>query len=163
MLQAVLRPRLGWEQAVRTSTGIGMAVAVALGLWAVWTSNVLLVLIGLFVFLGAWQSRRALETGGLEEPQDFMGHDFSFGHATLRDLEKERRPGWLARWRERRRAKAESRRREEEAKLRPRVDALLEKISREGMGSLTEEERGFLKGASRRFGGERGKDKDSLP
>ena len=152
ILLALLRPRLGWERAVLSATSIGIGIGVGAGVWAVLVNEVMLVLIAIFVVFGSWQTRRALREGALEGPQEFLGHDFSFGHTTLGDLDEERRrPGWIARWRENRRAAADAEREAERAANRSRVDALLEKISREGVGSLTAEEKSFLDRASRRY------------
>jgi len=64
----------------------------------------------------------------------------------------ERGPGgWIVRFRRRREAARTADRREEVADVRARVDDLLQKISRDGIASLTEAEKQFLQDASKRF------------
>ena len=59
--------------------------------------------------------------------------------------------GWMVKLRRKRETAAEGRRQEDEAAVKARVDALLAKISTEGMAALSEEEKTFLQEASKRF------------
>lgn len=60
-------------------------------------------------------------------------------------------PGFFARWRARRRQRKLEREAQAETERRERVDRLLEKISREGIDSLSKEEKTFLSSASKAF------------
>jgi len=61
-----------------------------------------------------------------------------------------RKKGFFARWREKRARAAIARDQERDRVSRDRVDEVLDKVSREGIGSLTPEERRILDEASRR-------------
>ena len=86
---------------------------------------------------------QAAEDGGS------FGYDFSRGYSSL-DNTADARPARPRKptWRERRQMKREAKEKERKAEIRKRVDGLLDKISREGMNSLTEAERRFLQEAS---------------
>ncbi len=81
---------------------------------------------------------------------------FLFFRYARRWSSKEGPGGWLVRQRRRRRPIRDAHRGHvggtaDVAEIRERVDRLLAKISREGMGALTEEEKHFLTEAARRF------------
>ncbi len=59
--------------------------------------------------------------------------------------------GWIVKFRRKRARAIEAHKQQDEAAVKARVDALLTKISTEGMGALTEEEKSFLQEASKRF------------
>jgi hypothetical protein len=63
----------------------------------------------------------------------------------------ERLLGLVDRFAEGRRRERERRRGREEEDLRERIDGILDKVNREGMGALSEEEKRFLKRASERL------------
>jgi len=82
--------------------------------------------------------------------QDGVAHVAHVGGAAFGFLFFKGVPGWdrmLHRYRRRRERHAHR----DEARLRAKVDALLEKIGRDGLDSLTDGEKAFLKKASRRF------------
>jgi stage IV sporulation protein FB len=84
----------------------------------------------------------------------FMGYDFSQGYTSLERLEEEERqakPGTLERWKLERERKRKEREEQQRRETERRVDELLDKVHREGMDSLTEAERRFLKRASTRY------------
>lgn len=60
-------------------------------------------------------------------------------------------PGFFARWRARRKQRKLERAAQAEEARREKVDRLLEKISREGIGALSKSERTFLSSASKAF------------
>lgn len=104
----------------------------------------------LWAFLETEKLRVRLQAG--EDSEDYVfGYDFSRGYTSLeRTAVRERpkaRPGIL----ERLRMRSRENRRVREAELRRKVDGLLEKISREGLPSLTRRERRFLELASKRL------------
>jgi Zn-dependent protease len=101
-------------------------------------------------FIEARAARERLVHGG-EDEDGIFGYDFSRGYTSLERTATRSAPrrSFLGAVRERRRARALAQRREKERLLRERVDRLLEKISREGMGSLTRAEQRFLERASK--------------
>ncbi len=111
------------------------------------------VFLGLFMYVECRKQWLILEGGGEDS---LFGYDFSQGYTSLERDEAptappRRRKGWFQRWRERRAAlKAQ---REEEIRVADerRLDELLEKVQREGMGALTDEERRFMKRVSDRY------------
>src|SRR5262249_25640749 len=97
-----------------------------------------------------------LETGGEDAP---FGYDFSQGYTSLEGEAaaappaRRRRPNVFQRWLQRRAARKAQRdveRREAEDR---RMDELLEKVQREGLQSLSDEERRFLTRVSARYRG----------
>ena len=86
-----------------------------------------------------------------EEEDGIFGYDFSRGYTSLERTATRRAPRkpFLAGVRERRRARALAQQKERDRLLRERVDHLLEKISREGMASLSRAEQKFLAQASK--------------
>ncbi|MBI4567642.1 MAG: hypothetical protein HY719_04510 [Planctomycetes bacterium] len=148
LVQCALWARGNYRRSVMQATALSFVLSPALvvaGLfWG--EGNFLIALIGVWNILECIQERRRLR---MEGDDTFLGYDFSMGHAAL-DAPPPR-PGFF----ERRRVKREARRRAREARraqeLRARVDQLLEKVHREGLPALTDEERDFLKQASRKY------------
>jgi Zn-dependent protease len=60
ILRALLSGRLGIVKATRISAGLGKVFAVLFGIWGLATMNVLLMLIGVFVYMGAEGEKRAV-------------------------------------------------------------------------------------------------------
>lgn len=88
--------------------------------------------------------------------ESFLGYDFSQGYTSLeRDDEFEpRRPvSPFERWKQQREEKRREKEVQERLEVERRVDELLDKVHREGMDSLSEAERRFLKRASTRYKG----------
>jgi stage IV sporulation protein FB len=65
MLRAVLAMAMGFTRATRVATAVGQLLAVVLGVYAILNGHPMLVLIALFVFLGAGGERAAEEARGL--------------------------------------------------------------------------------------------------
>jgi hypothetical protein len=90
----------------------------------------------------------------LEMDEGPFGYDFSAGYTSLEKDEEPapqpKRPGPLTRWWQARKARKAARQAEARQKDEERMDQLLEKIARSGQGSLTDEERQFLKRVSAR-------------
>jgi len=117
----------------------------------------------LFIFAWAWSGTEGLRRRVREgEEEDYtFGYDFSRGYTSLEGSQPKasssgptRSGGWT-RWlqgaKQRRAAKGQP-----SAQEKKRVDELLEKISRDGMIALTDEERKFLKEVGTRWGREKG-------
>ncbi len=60
ILRALLTPKLGAVRATRSAAGIGKGFAVLFALWGLYTMNVLLILIAVFVYMGAESEKRAV-------------------------------------------------------------------------------------------------------
>jgi Zn-dependent protease len=140
--------RYGRATAAVATTYVAIPIGVAILVWAYLQRDLLFGFIGVWVLFEAWQIRRLAALGEIDQ------HPM-FGQAPEFDYrpERPRRKGWFARWRERRAQRRAVREMELEALLRDKVDAVLEKVSREGMGSLSAEERRILEEASRRSRG----------
>lgn len=84
----------------------------------------------------------------------FLGYDFSQGYTSLEKSEQreaERRPGPIQRWKMRRAEQRRLRKEQEQAEAAQRLDALLDKVHREGIDALTDAERRFLNQESSRY------------
>ncbi len=149
----------GWEsyRLAVTATVFASRLTVVAGLcYALYDHSLFLAIIFLWAWQGVEQFRQRVEAG--EGPDGAYGHDFSRGYTSVERGREGRRPGRIRRWLERlRRRRGDERGRD----ARPprddldtadatRVDELLAKISRDGMGSLTDEEREFLEAYSKR-------------
>lgn len=149
VLFAFLTIRHGRRRAAELTSLIALPIGATLAIWGVAKSEIYLILIGAWVLIESFQLRWLLRMGELEAHPGFgQGSEFEF-----LPERPPRRKGWFARWRERRAARREARRLAEDVMLRERVDLVLEKVSREGIGSLTHEERRILEEASRRSRG----------
>lgn len=150
VLFAFLTMRHGRTRAARTTATIALVVGAVLAVWGLAQTEFNLLLIGVLVLFEGAQLRKLVEAGMLDAHPGYGGVSEYGG-----DPEAPPRPkGWFARWRERRSAERLRRESEELAGLRDRVDSVLEKVSRDGIGSLSAEERRILDEASRRGRGE---------
>lgn len=152
ILQGILAIRLGFGKSLLIASWVGQGCAVILGMIAIGTSSFLLAGVAIFMFMVAMRERQMLQRGMLyAETETTFGHDFSRGYATVDRAERRRRPSWFSRLRARRRRRLAVRQAREEAEMKQRVDDLLEKVSRDGIDSLTSKERRFLEQASRKI------------
>ena len=146
MVQELLWVRLGYFRSMLIAIPIGFAGAIAVGAFglAVWDFN--LVLIGLFGFYTCFQQRQLLREMGPDAFEDEGGGLYAAAYEPLTPRRK--RKGRLATWAGRRavakaRAVTVAAQQEREA-----VDAILAKVSRGGMASLTRGERRTLRKAT---------------
>jgi Zn-dependent protease/predicted transcriptional regulator len=65
VLRSILTPRLGPVRATQIAARVGKAFAILFGIWGFHTSNVFLLLIAFFVFIGAQAETRAVVVGAL--------------------------------------------------------------------------------------------------
>ncbi|HEY1189710.1 MAG TPA: site-2 protease family protein [Gemmata sp.] len=149
LLQALVWARTDHRRGIVVAAYTGFGVALVFLVVSIAWNEALFLGLALFML---FEASRALMQ--LESEEGPFGYDFSAGYTSLeRDDEppaRPRRPGFVTRWREARRARkaaaaAEAKQRDEE-----RMDQILEKIARSGQGSLTEEERLFLRRVSDR-------------
>lgn len=145
IFRALLWYRLGFRQATIIAVRTGMVISVLLGIVGFLENRVLLVFIAVFAFMACRQEQRLVQLRGSLEPWATGGEDWKAAAS------RPPRQSWRARRKERRRKREERRHREEEQRLRERVDRILDKINREGMQSLTPEEKKLLDEASERL------------
>jgi Zn-dependent protease len=147
MLQAMLWPRYGYRSAMRTAILVGYVVMFIVAVYAFYANEIMVLGLALFIYWGCKQEWISLEMGGDES---LFGYDFSQGYTSLeRDQppaqQRKKRPNFFQRWLQRRAQKKMQRQQEQQEADERRMDALLDKIAREGMQALTDEESRFLK------------------
>ena len=153
MLLSVLSLRIDAETAKFASLRIGMAVGLIAAVFGLMFEQVWLVFLGFLVFCMGMHEFFMLQ---LSEQLDdsFLGYDFSQGYTSLersQGRERERRPGMIGRWRQRRAEEKRQREAAEKVATEQKLDELLDKVHREGISSLTDAERRFLQQASTRY------------
>lgn len=157
MLQAVLARRMG--------VGLSRPLSVRVGFWA----GLILGVIGLLldhttiVFLGFFLVVMNLGEIFRLQLEEVYGerYDVGYGAAGLSDDEEEAgapqpRLSLWQQWKQNRAAARRERELEERAAAARRLDELLDKVHREGLQSLTPEERRFLDRASNQYRTQRG-------
>lgn len=122
LVQALLWRRLGYHRASAITAGIGLVAAACLGILGMVMNEALLLGIAIFGGFTCYALRQRLR---IEGPYAWMDQDFA--------EPVHRGP-----------TKAELKRRRREEEHFRRVEQILEKISREGMGSLTRAEKRTL-------------------
>lgn len=152
LLQAGLWPWLGYRQATVVALIAGFGCATIVGIYGL-VRDPLAACLALVIFLACRNQWIILETGGEES---IFGYDFSQGYTSLeRDQPTappvRRRQSWWQRWQQRRAARKLQREQETRERDETRMDALLEKISSQGIGALTDEEKRFMKQYSDRY------------
>jgi stage IV sporulation protein FB len=155
MLQATLWRFFGYRTATLVAVFVGFVVMFIVLLYAVIVGEVLAFGLALFIYVACKQEWIVLETGGEE---GVFGYDFSQGYTSLERDEPvtaapqpKRRLNWWQRWQQRRNARKMQREQEDRAAEERRMDELLEKVQREGMNALSDEEKRFLKRVSDRY------------
>jgi len=151
MFQCALWPRYGFRQSMVTAIYMGYVTALVLGVVAIFTEELLLLCLGLFIYVSCRQQFIILETGG----EDSQFGDFSQGYTSLeRDQPappRRRRQSFWQRWKQQRALKRMQREAEQREAEERRMDELLDKVQRQGQNSLTDEELRFLKRVSHKF------------
>lgn len=149
ILANLLVTRYGRDRAAILTTYFSIPIGIAIFMFGFFQRDFFIGLMGIWMLYEAWQIRRLAAQGQLD------AHPM-FGSTPEYDYMPDRpeRKGFLARWREKRVRAAVQRDRERDRSDRARVDEVLDKVSREGIGSLTSDERRILDEASRRNRGE---------
>jgi Zn-dependent protease len=154
MFQSVLWGYIGYRQATFIAVFVGFFFVFVVALWGIVVNELLPLCLAAFIYISCKHQYFILETGGDES---VFGYDFSQGYTSLeRDQPQPAAPprprqSWWQRWQQARAAKKLQREIETREADERRMDALLEKISAHGMGSLTDEERRFMKHFSDRY------------
>lgn len=149
LLQSVVWARTDHRRGVVVAAYTGFAFAILFLIVSIaWNESLFL---GLALFMMYSASLKLMQLDMEEGP---FGYDFSAGYTSLEKDDdpprQPRKPGFIARWRQARRDRKAAREAEEKQRDAARVDELLEKIARSGQGSLTDDERDFLKRISAR-------------
>lgn len=144
MLQAILWKPFGWYRAMLWTVTFGLPAAAIMALVGL-TTSLMLAFIAIWAFMNCLRMRRMLTAEG---PWAFSEFDQdAYGQPTPTLSER------LADRRERNRAEKQRRQRELEQRLaaeaEAKLDAILAKISRGGMDSLSAAEKAFLEASSR--------------
>jgi Zn-dependent protease len=152
LFQCALWPRWGFRQSMQAAIYAGFLTALVLGLVSIFANEILFLCLALFIYVTCRQQWILLETGGEDS---VFGYDFSQGYTSLeRDQParpRRRRPNFWQRWRQQRAARKMQREAEVREAEERRMDELLEKVQREGLRALTDEERRFLKRVSDKY------------
>jgi Zn-dependent protease len=150
VLFGLLTLKFGRLRAAQAMVFISVPVGIALALFGFSAGLIFLGLIGLQVIYEAFQLRHLIRIGELEAHPAFGGPSQQFDYMPDRPKKK----GWFARWKEGRARRAVERESAKADAMRTKVDAVLDKVSREGIGSLSAAEKKILDDASRRGRGE---------
>jgi len=153
MLQCAVGLRTDFRQGKKVAIYGGFLAALVFGILAMVINEVLPFGLAFFILVVGIQQWQMLE-GGAED--SLLGYDFSQGYTSLeRDqpAPRRRRPRqnlWQRWWQRRAQRKRQRQLEQKEADER-RMDQLLEKVQRDGIQSLTDEERRFLKRVSDKY------------
>lgn len=151
VLFGFLTLKFGRLRAAQAMVAISIPIGAAIAILGFAMGQIFLGFIGISVLYEAFQLRNLIRTGDLDaHPAMGGGSGSEFDYMPDRPKKK----GWFARWKEKRARAAMAREEERDQASRARVDQVLEKVSREGIGSLTSDEKRILDDASRRSRGE---------
>jgi Zn-dependent protease len=154
MFQAIMWRYVGYHKATMYAVMAGFGYCILGLIISLWVNDVLLLGLAMFIYVSCRQQWIILETGGEEQP---FGYDFSQGYTSLeRDQAaaappRRKQPGMIQRWLQKRQQRKLQREQEEREAEERRMDELLEKVQRDGLQSLTDEERRFLTRVSARY------------
>jgi Zn-dependent protease len=155
LLQSILWWRSDYRQATLSAVFVGFVIMLVIALYGVVIDSVLPLLLAMFIYVTCRHQWYVLETGG--EESLFGSYDFSQGYTSLEREEqprpppKPKKPNFIQRWLQRRAQRKLQREQEEREAEERRLDELLDKVQRDGLQSLTDEERRFLNRVSSRY------------
>lgn len=158
MLLAVLATRLGVHSARWLSIRVGSIAGLALAVIGLFGEMTTAVFLGFFLITANLMESFRLQLGELYG-EGAGGFDIQGGHVaenTDYELPTPRVSLWQQ-WKQNRAAARRERELEARAAATRRLDELLDKIQRDGMASLTAEERRFLDQASNRYRTQQGR------
>ena len=153
MLRTIATTRIGHRKAIELSVTVGFVVgviAMVVGLFI--DDGAWFVLAGAIVFIVSLMERNQLQHADHYD-ESFMGYDFSQGYTSLEQSEAkvERQPGFIQRWKDRRRAEKARRQAEKDQEAERLLDELLDKVHQQGMDALSESEKRQLARVSARY------------
>lgn len=156
ILQCVLWGRSGdYRAATQIACWSGLIVALVFFVISFWWNDTMLLFLAMFIVFSSYQQLMMLDHGA--EEGGAFGYDFSKGYGGFGPEDDEttapkpKRGGPIKRWLMARRARRLQKENEQRAADDLRLDALLDKIAREGKTSLTAEERRFMDRVSQRY------------
>jgi Zn-dependent protease len=139
IVQELLWFKVGYYKSMMFATAVGMVGACIVAAVGLVTPSILLILIAIFGFYTCYQQRQMLRQAG---PYEFEEESL-YAAAYEPQTPKRRKP---SRWAARRAEKQQRAQRDEQAS----IDAILSKVSAQGMNSLTWLEKRTLKRATER-------------
>jgi Zn-dependent protease len=156
LVQCALWPRYGYRQATSIVVVLGFVSALIMGIVGAVMEDkqpgYFMLALAIFIYVTCRQQFILLEQGGEDS---VFGYDFSAGYTSLeRDQpapRRRRRPNFIRRWLDRRAAKKMHEEMEQREAEERRMDELLDKVNREGLQALTDEERRFLTRVSAKY------------
>jgi hypothetical protein len=154
IFQSALWPFWGYRQATFAAVFAGYIVVFLVGLYGIVDDSALALALATFIAYHCYKQWFILETGGEDS---LLGYDFSQGYTSLeRDLPsaappRPRKVSFWQQWKQKRTKARLERQEAERAHDERRMDELLEKVQREGITALTDEERRFMKRVSDRY------------
>ena len=135
LVQIALWVKLGYGRSMIIATNLGMIGAIVIGVLALTWNNTLLVLIAFFGFITCYQQKQHLRT---------MGPDPGFAYGEQPSWDQPQRQGSFARWRQASQQKKIQKQAQSQREREQRIDAILEKVHRQGLNSLTSAEKRAL-------------------
>lgn len=152
MLHSLLWPRLGFHDAMQVAIYVGLVFAVIVAIASIMMNELLVFGLAVIIGLVCYRQWVLLITEGEES---VLGYDFSQGYTSLeRDQppsRRRKRPNFFQRWRQRRAANKLARDQQQREAEERRMDELLERVHRDGIQALNDEERRFLKRVSDKY------------
>jgi Zn-dependent protease len=150
IFQCLLWPRLGFRQAMLAAVFAGFISALCIGVFAIVQNEWMFIFLTVFIYSTCRQQWFILEHGGEES---LFGYDFSQGYTSLEREQppRRKRPNAWQRWWQRRKQRRIHREMEQREAEERRMDELLEKVQREGLQALSDEERRFLTRVSHKY------------
>jgi len=150
IFQCILWKYVGYHKATMVAVMVGFFMAILVGIFSIASNEWMLGCLAIFLYVSCRHQWIVLEMGGEDS---LFGYDFSQGYTSLeRDQPAapapRRRQSWYQRWRQRRAQQKMKQQQETREAEERRLDEILEKIQRDGMAALTDEERRFLKRVS---------------
>lgn len=152
MVHCALWHYRGYQRATLTASTVGMVAAVPLGLYGLASQQYLLLVIAFLGYLTCYQER-LLVKAGIQFGAGDDAYDLSAAYGPHASAARPRRPGVVARFRERARARRIEAQRRRSEELEAEIDQILDKIHRDGLQSLSNKEKRILEEASHRRDG----------
>lgn len=130
IVQALMWRKMGYQKSMQISTTMGLVAAVVVGVSAILFSQMMLFGIAVFGGITCWMQQQQLKF--MADPM-MAGYDFDRGFDGMPTDSEPKEPG-----------RREKKRAAKQAEHEAEVDRILEKISHDGIGSLTAGEKKLL-------------------
>ncbi len=159
VFRALLSYKLGAVRGTMVAVRVGQVLAVLCAVAGMFFLGPMIAILCVFLAISAENEWRAvMHTGNVYQPDaaniyaQGLGIKEDWSAEALRGYGREgKKPGFFARWRTRRQLAKLAKETEHREKMKAEVDRILEKVSKEGMPSLTARERKILKQASSEY------------